>query len=182
MLYDLTFKLHGGEFTVPVEADDEATAEKLARSQNPELGDLLLTGTVGDPVASNQPVTDVALQAIEAEHGFTFGTSADHDTGQQPVIASVVCVTPTCDRLNVPVEVHADTVLPLHCGGCFAVLMCEHVWVKQSVTEGVFAAPVRVDWEQCALCGAFRNKTKTELPAIDLGSLPAGLLATLTSS
>lgn len=115
------------------------------------------------------------LLAIEAEHGFVFGGTGESDGA--PAIAAVVCGTPNCPNMGHHVQIHTDTPQPVHCGGCGTVLLCDHAYDEVSALEGTLTNPVKVTSRVCAVCGDERDKTRTELPAVDLASLPASAFA-----
>lgn len=117
----------------------------------------------------------MSLEEIEAEYGFVFGGTGE-SAGANGV-AAVVCGTPNCPNLNQMVQVFEDTPLPVHCGGCGSVLLCSHDYTETSTIEGTLANPVKVTSRVCAVCGDVTDKTRTELPAVDLASLPASAFA-----
>lgn len=119
------------------------------------------------------------LAEIEAEHGFVFG-NPDGDTGDQaPVVAQLVCNAPTCTHRGSFVPIHADTVTPVHCGGCGTVLHCDHqhetVVVPPSLDE-----PLHHTVTACTICGSEARRDTRDATADELRALlPAGLRAAL---
>lgn len=104
-------------------------------------------------------------------------TEADPDeSANAPVLAHLVCTNPTCGHRSSTITVHADTVQPVHCGGCFGVLHCDHELATEQVREGTIGAPVLRTTTKCLRCGTVDSETRSELPPIDLTSLPAGIL------
>lgn len=128
------------------------------------------------------------LLAVEAEHGFVFGLPDGYDTADAPQIASVSCSTPGCSNLNRQYAVHADTILPLMCGGwvavkgedghpCGSVLHCDHSeTTPHSHTEGTHAHPREVSYDLCNACGSKLNQVTKDLPPIEFGDIPIGSL------
>lgn len=116
------------------------------------------------------------LSAIEAEHGFTFG-NPDGDTGAAAApVAALVCTAPTCARRGQHVQIHDDTVLPVHCGGCSAVLHCNHDIGTTVRRGGLIGAPLEHTITACRLCGTETARTTRALdPAELLRSLPVEL-------
>lgn len=97
-----------------------------------------------------------------------------------PELAQVVCRTNGCERQNRVTVVHRDTVQPVHCGGCGAVLYCEHVLEPVNRREGTLGSPVNVTGTRCVRCGV-ETLTRTAGVPVDLRSLPVGLLEQLGS-
>jgi hypothetical protein len=117
----------------------------------------------------------MTLADVEAEHGFTFGGKGE--SAGSPAVAAVVCGTPGCANLGHHVQVHADTPLPVHCGACGGVLLCEHDTEPVTRLEGTVQAPVRVTSDVCKVCGLESNVSRAELPAVDVAGLPASAFA-----
>jgi hypothetical protein len=65
----------------------------------------------------------MSLADVEAAHGFVFGTPDQPTTDAAPVAADVSCPNGECERQNRRVQLHADTVRPVHCGKCGHVLL-----------------------------------------------------------
>lgn len=117
------------------------------------------------------------LQHVEAELGFTFG--GDGESANAAEVAALVCTQPTCPNRGNHLAVHADTPLPVHCGGCSAVLLCDHDMVDTLTHEGVVSAPVEVRSRVCSRCGFTADVQKRTLPGLDLASLPITALPAL---
>ncbi len=115
------------------------------------------------------------LLEVEAQHNFVFGGTGESDGA--PAIAAVVCGTPNCPNMGHHVQIHADSPQPIHCGGCGGVLLCQHDYSETSTIEGTLSNPVKVTSQLCAVCGDVKDATRTELPAVDLASLPASAFA-----
>ena len=94
-------------------------------------------------------------------------------------LAQVVCRTNGCERQNRVTVVHQDTVLPLHCGGCGAVLYCVHENVPVNRREGTLGAPVLVTGTRCTRCGV-EDVTRAPAAPVDLSSLPVGVVELLS--
>jgi hypothetical protein len=123
------------------------------------------------------------LLAVEQEHGFIFGGDGSHETANAAPAFSVVCQNPKCSNLNQHIQLHEDSVLPIHCGGmvagnaCGQVLYCTHSdTIPVEHHEGTLASPLRVNRDVCVLCNASLNRTVTELSPIPLDSIPLHLL------
>lgn len=94
-----------------------------------------------------------------------------------PVVAAVVCTAPTCARRGQHHAVHADTVQPVHCGGCGAVLHCDHRPETRTVRGGTIGAPVEHTLSVCTVCRTELGRdTKALDPAEVLRSLPLAIL------
>lgn len=102
--------------------------------------------------------------------------SGDPPSANAPVLAHLTCTETTCGNRGLQVTVHTDTVLPIHCGGCFGVLHCEHEHATEQVREGTIGAPIMRTTTKCRLCGAVASETRDELPPIDLAALPVAIL------
>ena len=113
-----------------------------------------------------------------------FGVPDDHDNAMQPAVAALTCPNPTCDRAGQFVQIHADTVLPVHCGGtarssdgpvpCGTVLHCDHPDRGQvSTLSGTLADPVIVTDTKCRSCLTVLSTSREHVPASDI---PASIL------
>jgi hypothetical protein len=130
------------------------------------------TATVDDTAEELTP-----LQELEAEFGFTFGTDGSEDTAGASPAHSVVCTAPTCKMRNQHIQLHSDTLLPAHCGGCGQVLYCDHVdTLPVEHYEGTLSAPLRVNRVVCVACQSEVSRLVTEMTAIPLDSIPLHLL------
>lgn len=113
------------------------------------------------------------LAAVEEAHGFTFG-GGPKPTGH---VAALICTQPTCDRRGQHVPIHDDTVLPVHCGGCYTVLHCRHDTQTTVRRGGTIGNPVEHTITACRLCGTETQRTTRDLDPTDvLRSLPHALL------
>lgn len=101
---------------------------------------------------------------------------AEPESANAPVLAHLVCTNPTCTHRGSTITVHEDTVLPIHCGGCFGVLHCAHDHETTTVQDGTIGAPVLVTTTRCKLCGTVADEKREPQPPIDLTSLPAAIL------
>lgn len=122
-----------------------------------------------------------ALLAIEAEHGFVFGLPESYDTASAGVRQHVQCRSVKCARTSQAVPVHHDTLLPVVCGECGDVLLCDHT-PNARVTErveGTIVAPVVVISTTCSLCGSVMDEKRVEKEPLSLRDLPASLMAAL---
>jgi len=63
------------------------------------------------------------LADVEARHGFTFGVPDDHDSQGAPVAGALACSNPKCKARGILVQIHEDTVRPVHCSACHTVLL-----------------------------------------------------------
>lgn len=118
------------------------------------------------------------LTGAEEQYGFVFGNDGS-DSASTPETHALVCNTPGCGNLNRLVQIHADTVLPVLCGGCGSVLHCDHVWVHVKQKSGTLRAPVNLTHDYCEMCGTRANETSTKLPPIDIQDLPLDIVAAL---
>jgi transcription elongation factor Elf1 len=100
----------------------------------------------------------------------------DVPSANAPAIAALVCTAPTCGHRNQHVQIHADTVLPVHCGGCGAVLHCDHRPETTKVRAGTIGAPLEHTITACTVCGTELARDTAALPPIDLATLPVGVL------
>jgi hypothetical protein len=129
-------------------------------------------------------VTAYEIDGIEG----VFGVPEDHDNDHAPVVAAISCSEPTCNRLNNLVPIHADTVLPVLCGGqkrshdglvpCGQVLHCDHDEQEAKETAGTIGQPVEITHTRCRICKtATKPPTMRNLPPVRLEDLPASFLA-----
>lgn len=112
---------------------------------------------------------------IEAQYGFTFGG------GPVPAgdtVAVVQCVNPTCKHRNQMVEVHDGHAVPVHCGGCFAVLHCVHEFEDRVRFEGTIGSAVEVRETVCRLCGSVDREDRKPI-LIRVEDLPVAALSAL---
>jgi hypothetical protein len=117
------------------------------------------------------------ITKLEEQHGFTFGGTAD-SAGAEPTL-SLTCPNLTCPNRARRIQLHADTVLPVTCGGCGQVLHCDHVDTLPITThEGTLAAPVRVKKEVCIVCLTELSRHETPLAPIPFDQIPLHLLGT----
>lgn len=101
----------------------------------------------------------------------------DPPSANAPMVAAVVCPNPACDRRGQHHAVHADTVQPVHCGGCGTVLHCDHRPETTRQRAGTIGAPVEHEITACTVCRAELKRTTRELdPAEVLRSLPLAVL------
>lgn len=146
---------------------------------------------------TTEPDELTPIEQAEAAYGFRFGRPDDieHDDAGTPEAAALACTQPGCSMLNQMVTIHADTVLPVHCGGwitpnptsgetqghpCHTVLHCDHPTQQdKSVTVGTISHPFRIDTTVCLKCATVLTTTKTELPPTRIEDLPIGILDTL---
>lgn len=119
------------------------------------------------------------LAEIEAQHGFVFG-NPDGDTGDSaPVVAQLVCNGPKCSHRGSFVPVHADTVLPVHCGGCGTVLHCDHAH-ETTIVPPSLDEPLHHTVTACTRCGTEKSRETRDATAAELAALlPPGLRAAL---
>lgn len=120
------------------------------------------------------PNPDPVLAAVEAEHGFTFGGTPTAGPGRP--VAAVVCSTPGCTHRAHHIQLHDDTPWPVHCGGCGAVLYCQHSPATRVEKAGTLGNPVQHQITACTICGTELDRTTTALPPVDLATLPVGVL------
>ena len=120
------------------------------------------------PMPLPPPVPEVVLEAPP--------DPVEQPSANAPVTGRLVCTTVGCSHQGHSITVHADTVLPIHCGGCFGVLHCEHDNVTEQVREGTIGAPLLRTTTKCRLCGTVASETRDELEPIDLTTLPAAIL------
>jgi hypothetical protein len=131
-------------------------------------------------------VTDPELtdiQKVEQQHGFTFGNDGANETAKAEPLITVVCNNPVCDHLNQHVQMFADVEQPVHCGGCFSVLFCDHVAGDPIVRiGGTFGAPVQTTQTSCVKCGLIMSDVKVDLPPIKLKDMPVTGLSSLPTA
>lgn len=165
------------------------TAPDPAPAESGPVADLV-ADPVADPVAAPRPedagrlTVDEALAeldraapdvlAVESEYGFTFGGPAE--TGPGRPVAAAVCTNPTCGQRGRHVQILDDTVQPVHCGGCAAVLHCDHQPEISRYRDGTIGAPVEHTVTACTVCATELGRVSAALPPIDLASLPVALL------
>lgn len=126
------------------------------------------------------PEKSAELLAVEAEHGFVFGVPDDHENAGGVRSISVVCTNKDCDRVNRPVDLHDDTVLPVACGGCGQIIHCTHEDTLTSVHhEGDLATPRKVTTERCVVCQKVMDRKVENLPPIRVKNIPLHLFAGL---
>lgn len=134
-----------------------------------DAGRLTLDQALAELAAKPAPVL-----AAEARHGFTFGGPTPAGPGR--ATAAVVCVAAGCTHSGRHVQVHDDTVAPVHCGGCGGVLHCDHAPEITRHREGTLGAPVEVTLTRCTRCRLELGKVARPLPPINLAELPASIL------
>lgn len=129
-------------------------------------------------------VADGPLAEIEAAHGFVFG-NPDSDTGQAaPLLAALVCnanIGPgqPCPHRGQFVQIHADTTLPVRCGGCGTVLHCDHEH-ETTVIAPTLDQPLHHTVTACTRCGTEKTRqTRDATPAELAALIPPGLRAAL---
>ncbi len=77
-------------------------------------------------------------------------------------IATVSCTNPACGHRGQWHHVPDTIDGPLHCGGCFTVLHCEHLaTVTTTRYTGTLAAPLLVSATSCTRCHHVIAKTQT---------------------
>lgn len=131
-----------------------------------------MTAPAQPPARPEQALNPLA--AVEAAHGFTFGGS---HTGPGRPVAAVVCTAPGCRHRGQHVQIHDDTVLPVHCGGCGGVLHCDHRPDTATVRGGTIGAPVEHDITTCTACGVELARVSRDLdPQQVLRNLPHAIL------
>jgi hypothetical protein len=137
---------------------------------------------VTDPLTPDvEPLTTFNAATVDAgDAGNAFGRIATEPvevpSANAPVIATVTCPNPVCGHRGSFIVVHADTQLPVHCGGCFAVLHCDHALETTITRSGTIGAPVEQTVTACALCNTETARKTVDLPPIELGTLPLELL------
>ncbi|WP_136642482.1 hypothetical protein [Subtercola vilae] len=123
-----------------------------------------------EPELTSEPPVLSPLEQLEAEHGFTFG--GDGESAGANAVSTLVCTQPKCPNRNQHVAIHADTPLPVHCGSCNTILLCEHNMVAAVDREGTVGSPVEVHSQKCTMCSFTADVFRVELPAIDVSQLP----------
>lgn len=93
-----------------------------------------------------------------------------------PATHVLVCTRPTCPQRKQQVQVHADTVLPVHCGGCAGVLHCDHTLETSTVRVGTLGAPEEHTVTACTVCKTETQRDVKTLPPVNLLELPVGVL------
>ena len=125
---------------------------------------------------------DLEVETPDGPLTMTFGTSADHDNAGAAPAGHLVCSNSGCDQVNRMVQIHEDTILPIHCGSCSTVLKCEHVWEPVEALAGTLSNPSKIAWEHCGTCGSDRNRVETAMPPIDLGSMSLAEVQTILNT
>ncbi len=119
--------------------------------------------------------TLTGIERAEAEHGFKFG--GGEPLAMHNATIAVICSNPRCERRTQHVQLHADTAMPVHCGGCGQIVHCEHPDTElETHHEGTLSSPVRVLTNRCKACGVAITQAKTPLSAIPLDQIPLHLL------
>lgn len=91
-------------------------------------------------------------------------------------VAVAVCTTPTCAHRGQHHPIHADTVQPVHCGGCFTVLHCDHTPETVTTQGGTLGNPLEHTVTTCTRCGTELHRDTRTLPPVDLANLPITVL------
>jgi hypothetical protein len=159
---------------------------RAATRRNEQRGRVDFTGStralitpIGRQIMTEQPT----IADIEKTHSFTFGNDGSGDNAKAPPLVTVVCNNPVCDHLNQHVEVFKDAEQPVHCGGCFAVLFCDHIAGEPTVTtEGTFGVPIQITRTACTKCGFVMSNTQINLSPIKLKDLPISMLSSLPTA
>lgn len=118
------------------------------------------------------------LLEIEARHGFVFGLPDDYESTNARVVATVNCTNPTCANRGQFVQLHEDSVLPVHCGACNSVLLCDHNFDDrerhpiQTVSAGTFGSPREESYQRCDKCGTESKRTVKQLEPLRIEDLP----------
>lgn len=113
------------------------------------------------------------LEAIEQQYGFTFGVPEDHDTDSSPLGIAVACTNPDCPNLRRQIQLHTDTVQPVRCGGCHAILYCDHVdTLPVSEHGGTLGSPRVTTKDVCVACQTVVSQQTQKLPPIRLEDIP----------
>lgn len=127
-----------------------------------------------------------SLAEIEEEHGFVFGVPDDdpsHGQKRARVMKHLKCSTPGCARADERVDatpIHHDTALPVICGECGAVLLCNHEPDEEMISiEGTMVEPVRRIKTPCRICGSIIEDHTESLRPVALEDLPAAALQAL---
>lgn len=173
------------------ERADAATQEKLTaqliKDPTSDMGTTTFSpGNTPDEIAERQAqeahLTDMTdLERVELEHGFQFGTGTDPTSDQAPPSAALVCTNPECPNRNQHVQINTDTILPVRCGNCSTVLLCDHDYQPQQKTEGTLNNPTRVDWTECTTCHDRTPEQRTNLDPVDITQLPIAQAQALLS-
>ena len=105
--------------------------------------------------------------------------SAAGEDPTAPHIASVTCPSAKCDRRGAWYQVPATQVGPLHCGGCFTVLHCDH-GPRSTVTTygGTVGSPLVVETVTCDACHYVVSRTQQPILP---GDVPLALLQAVHS-
>lgn len=111
------------------------------------------------------------LLEIEARHGFTFGDTGERGPGRSTI--AVACSSAGCPRQGRLVQLHDDTVQPVRCGECGAVMHCDHVPELRRERAGTLAAVVEHLITACTVCGTELDRQTRELGPMPLDQIPA---------
>lgn len=122
------------------------------------------------------PVGGLPVPELTVPEPVVEGEVVEQESANAPVLAHLLCTNPTCGHRGHRITVHADTVQPIHCGGCFGVLHCEHDDETTQVREGTLGAPVLRTTTKCRTCGTVSAETRADMPPIDLTTLPVAIL------
>lgn len=114
------------------------------------------------------------LLAIEAAHGFVFGDTGERGPGGATTAAA--CPTAGCSRQGRLVQLHEDTVQPVHCGGCGAVIHCDHVPELRRERSGTLAAVVEHLITMCSRCGTELDRASKNVGPLPLDQIPVTVL------
>lgn len=135
-----------------------------------------------------KPEKTTELLAVEEQYGFVFGAPKDHETAGAARSMSVSCSNKDCPQVNRPVDLHADTVLPVMCGGtitdkdgtqhaCGSVLHCLHEdTLPMMHHEGDLSNPRKITRQVCVVCQSEVSRTTENLPPIAVDKIPLHLL------
>lgn len=152
--------------------------KELIADPNSTMGNLSYApGQSPEELATAAPTTlaepGTELEQIERDNGFTFGTpNQTTETAGAPPSAALVCTNPECPNRNQHVQINTDTILPIRCGACSQVLLCDHDYQPMTRTEGTLNNPTRVDWTECTTCHDRTPEQRTELPSININDIP----------
>lgn len=141
--------------------------------------------TPGDPVVMDPVLDQTVPPAPPAGPTRLPGVTAPSPTpaeteptvGNSPIIGSMVCTAAGCSNQGNHIVLHADTVQPVHCGGCYAVLQCDHTRQETAtVRTGTIGAPRELTTTTCLDCSTVLVSNTVTLPPIDLNDLPVEIL------
>ena len=89
------------------------------------------------------------------------------DATPTPVVgikATVACTNPTCDHYGQWHRIHDTHTGPVHCGGCYGVLHCDHTRTNTGSTYGgTLTAPLRADTTTCVDCHHILSRKQTPI-------------------